>query len=130
MDNTGSNCIAILIDRRSGLETNVCRYATSLGREIGNDIIVSGDKTVSRQHANIQYVDGKFYVQDLGSKNGTRINGERIEKLEMLRSGDELTLGLSQFIFVLLPAKMLGASVSSKRTETIAEPAKPCHVPG
>ena len=119
MQDTAGNSVAILVDRRTGSEFNVSRYSTSLGRDLGCDLVINLDKTISRQHANIVYVDGKFYLQDLQSKNGTRLNGKKVQDRLELRSGDEITLGLTQLIFVLLPSHFLTPVSEKNRTETL-----------
>lgn len=124
MDDAGS-CIAILVDKRTGEEFNIRRYATSIGREIGNDLIIASDKTISRQHAQIQFKDGAFLVQDLNSKNGTRVNGSKVVELTKLKSGDEVSLGLTQMIFLLVPNRSNLDRIAAIRTETIPDPVIP-----
>ena len=51
------------------------------------------DTKVSRRHAYLQEVDGKVEVGDLGSSNGTFVNGRRIERPVMLAPGDSLRIG-------------------------------------
>lgn len=121
MENAGS-CIAILLDKRTGDEFNICRYATSIGREIGNDVVIVSDKTISRQHAQIQFKDGSFLLQDLLSKNGTRVNGKRITETTMLKSGDEVSLGLTQMIFLLVAEHTASTRrIGAAHTETIPD---------
>lgn len=117
-----ANSLAVLVDRRTGEEFSICRYSTSVGRDMGNDFVINEDKTISRQHALIQFVDGKFHVQDLESKNGTRLNGKRISAMVPLRSGDEISLGLTQLIFILIPKHCVELPVAATRTQTLAEP--------
>jgi diguanylate cyclase (GGDEF)-like protein len=50
------------------------------------------DEGISRAHAEIRVEDGRVHVRDLGSRNGTFLNGERADARE-LRDGDKLTLG-------------------------------------
>ncbi len=64
---------------------------TTIGRE-GCDITV-GDPDVSRRHAEIQVSSGEILISDLGSTNGTFVNGERIEQPRGLRDGDEVRIG-------------------------------------
>lgn len=123
LEDAGS-CIALLIDRRTGDEFNISRYAISIGRELGNDLAIVADKTISRQHAQIQFMDGEFHLQDLNSKNGTRLNGKKITRLAQLQSGDEICLGLTQLIFLLIPQTGVPA-VQSVKTETIVDPVVP-----
>ena len=64
----------------------------SLGRDTSNDIVLE-DPEVSRRHARI-YVQGNYYfIEDLGSTNGTSINGQRLVGPYQLQSGDLITLG-------------------------------------
>lgn len=52
-----------------------------------------GSSTVSRHHARILVADGKALLEDLGSKNGTMVNGTRIDRSSPLQDGDEIRLG-------------------------------------
>jgi pSer/pThr/pTyr-binding forkhead associated (FHA) protein len=49
--------------------------------------------TVSRHHARIRIAEGEARLEDLGSKNGTLLNGARIDHSAPLRDGDEIRLG-------------------------------------
>ena len=57
--------------------------------------------TVSKRHARIRVLEGNHVLEDLGSKNGTKVNGNRIEKLVTLKDGSELTFGDMRFEFRL-----------------------------
>jgi hypothetical protein len=61
--------------------------------------IVLGDPNVSRQHAEIRPRGGSWVLTDLGSTNGSTVNGRRIDRPEVLKPGDELELGTSRLIF-------------------------------
>lgn len=65
-----------------------------LGRDLANEIIIS-DPEVSRRHARFFIRDENVFVEDLGSTNGTFLNGDRISSPQQLRSGDVITLGES-----------------------------------
>lgn len=69
----------------------------TIGRSKSNTVVVS-DPYVSRHHAWISRRDGSFYIEDLGSSNGTLLNGLYIDR-EPLRSGDELSFGRSRARF-------------------------------
>jgi diguanylate cyclase (GGDEF)-like protein len=51
------------------------------------------DDAASRRHASLQVIDGHAFIEDLGSRNGTWINGERIEGARPLRDGDKIQIG-------------------------------------
>jgi hypothetical protein len=62
-----------------------------IGRSSSCDLMLS-DPTVSRRHARLIHRGGKWVLQDLGSTNGTALNGRKVGRCE-LRPGDELLLG-------------------------------------
>jgi adenylate cyclase len=70
---------------------------TSLGRHPSNTLRLV-DREVSKEHAVIERVGKEFVLKDLGSSNGTFVNGRRVKELK-LRDGDEIALGSSRLIF-------------------------------
>jgi ABC transport system ATP-binding/permease protein len=65
----------------------------TIGRVPENDVVLPGDG-ISRRHAEIRRYGGGWAIADLGSKNGTRINGERLhEDRRLLRTGDAIGIG-------------------------------------
>jgi pSer/pThr/pTyr-binding forkhead associated (FHA) protein len=74
-----------------GFEIPVDRDWLVIGRGRTADLVLS-EATISRAHAAIGYEKGTFFVQDLGSTNGTGVNGKR-EPRTTLRDGDEVQLG-------------------------------------
>ncbi len=69
------------------------RPVTSIGRSSMNDLPVA-DKMLSRQHARIvRDSNGGLSVEDLGSRNGTFLNGERLVSIQPLKPGDRITVG-------------------------------------
>lgn len=71
---------------------------TSIGRALDNDIVL-GEAEVSRHHARIEYHNGSFELIDLGSTNGTSVNGIPIARSK-LRDGDIISLGTARLEFV------------------------------
>jgi pSer/pThr/pTyr-binding forkhead associated (FHA) protein len=67
------------------------RGQITLGRSSSCQLVFDDD-TVSRRHAALVSRDGAWHVVDLGSSNGTYVNGRRVIDAEV-RPGDELTLG-------------------------------------
>jgi transcriptional regulator with GAF, ATPase, and Fis domain len=71
----------------------------TLGRDAANGVPVI-DLSVSRRHCMLLGQDGKFQVRDLGSRNGTVVNGEAVQE-RFLKHGDELGIGDSVFLFLV-----------------------------
>lgn len=69
--------------------------SATVGRRNSNDLIIS-DNAVSGTHCELTLDDGKVYIEDLNSTNGTFIDGERISRAE-LKNGDILILGKMSF---------------------------------
>lgn len=65
----------------------------TIGRDPGNDIVVSSDPSVSRRHARLQKSGEMWRVFDLGSSNGTFVNGLRVRNGTVVRPGDRLQIG-------------------------------------
>lgn len=71
---------------------------TSAGRSTESDVFLD-DVTVSRSHAVFERrPDGSWFVRDLGSLNGTYVNGEQVDETK-LASGDEVQVGLFKLVF-------------------------------
>lgn len=75
----------------------------SIGRVEQNDIVLV-EPGISRNHAAIRDEHGVFILEDLGSANGTRLNGEQIAEGEVLRDGDYITLSQTTMQFSSLEA--------------------------
>jgi predicted component of type VI protein secretion system len=70
-----------------------------IGRAEDSDLVIS-DRTVSRHHASlIHYDDGGWVIRDLGSKNGTRVNGVPVDVEAAIEPGDELGFGAAVMRF-------------------------------
>jgi pSer/pThr/pTyr-binding forkhead associated (FHA) protein len=73
----------------------------TLGRELDCDVVLDSP-TVSRHHARVWPEGSRFGIQDLGSRNGTRVNGHLVTSAAELRDGDRLTLADVDLQFRLL----------------------------
>ena len=70
---------------------------TTLGRHPANTLRLA-DREVSKEHASIEKAGNGFVLKDLGSSNGTYVNGRRVRDLR-LKDGDEIALGNSRLVF-------------------------------
>lgn len=75
-----------------GMAFDITKDVTVMGRDVSNDIVV-GDSEISRQHARISRTPGGYVLEDLGSTNGTYVNGERLAAPQVLNPGDMIGLG-------------------------------------
>jgi hypothetical protein len=71
---------------------------TILGRSAQNDIQITGDPTVGRQHAKILEHNGRFKIVDLGTKNYTRVNNHILREPMLLEQDDEIQCGDNTFM--------------------------------
>ncbi|GAB4549594.1 MAG: hypothetical protein Kow0063_44430 [Anaerolineae bacterium] len=83
-------------------QTFELRGEVHLGRSRTNAIALSDGK-VSRNHARLDPVRNTYILTDLGSANGTFVNGVRITQPVRLRDGDSLQVGDTQFVFHTRP---------------------------
>jgi predicted component of type VI protein secretion system len=80
---------------------DITKDVTVLGRDVSNDIVI-GDSEISRQHSRISRTPGGYVLEDLGSTNGTYVNGERLVAARALNPGD--TLGLGENVTLMFSA--------------------------
>jgi DNA-directed RNA polymerase specialized sigma24 family protein len=80
----------------------------TIGREQGNDLQL-GDEGVSRFHARIEIHNGELVLTDLGSTNGTRVNGAAV-KTHRLQAGDQVGIGRCLLCFDLEPGGATAAA--------------------
>lgn len=69
------------------------RDRITLGRSSANELCYPDDAGLSRQHVAIERKEGQWQVEDLGSKNGTLLNGQRVERATPFRPGDRISAG-------------------------------------
>jgi predicted DNA binding protein len=91
----------------------------TVGKDPGNDVVFTHDRTVSRWHLLLESLGAVWVVRDLGSRNGTRVNGELLRSERVLRPGDELRLGNSRLVYRAGQASRAGAE---DRTEVGEQP--------
>ena len=84
------------------------RGSVTIGRRAGN-ILLATDDLVSEYHTSIRLgdpdpTDGEptFWIADMNSRNGTKVNGVKIDGRVRLQNGDEIGIGRSIFVFMML----------------------------
>lgn len=88
-----------------------------LGRGTNCDIIIP-DRQVSRHHARISHRKGGYFLEDLGSKNGTHLNGRMIDEGRYLNDGDIVQIALAQeLVYVSADSTVpLGKEIEANKT--------------
>lgn len=120
----------LVISDDEGKTTTVplVRDEITIGRKEGNTIRLT-DRNVSRRHAKLQKQNGGYVLQDLGSYNGTVINGTRLSDQRALKMGDQIVIGDYKLNIVeesaaqVAPAAAPAASAASV-VETYEAPAQ------
>ena len=93
-----------LINRMDSLPFKIKEYypideAISLGRHGDNDIVIK-DPYISKEHFQIVEDEGKYYLEDLNSSNGTYLNEDMVLDVAKLMNGDIIRIGQIEFLFV------------------------------
>ncbi|MCY7374551.1 MAG: FHA domain-containing protein [Pyrinomonadaceae bacterium] len=92
---------------------------TTLGRTTDNNVSFASDSNVSRYHAEIEWRDGDFWLIDLGSSNGTTLNGAAVKDDKKLKDGDEIRLGgTSKAVLSLGEKKTEETSAATQREDS------------
>ena len=81
---------------RHGVVVHLGAAVTTVGRHHSADVVIN-DPVISRKHAELALSGDGYFLRDLGSKNGTFVNQQNIEKSQhLLTDGDEISFGTSQ----------------------------------
>ncbi len=75
------------------------RDRVTIGKDEHNDLVVDDDPTISRLHGALERFAAGWCMTDLGSSNGTYLNGERIWGQHRVRHGDEIRVGRTRLVF-------------------------------
>lgn len=94
----GTGMLVVVRGPNAGSRYLIDQDFTTVGRHPDSHIFLD-DVTVSRRHAEIHRRDDGILAHDLGSLNGTYVNGERVDD-KLLSHGDEVQIGRFKFMFV------------------------------
>jgi pSer/pThr/pTyr-binding forkhead associated (FHA) protein len=91
----------------------------TIGRDSSNGVAIN-DAEVSRKHARLTFQGGKYVLEDLGSTNGTFVNGQRLAGPVVLKSGDVVSLGEQIVLMYDALSADAGATIISSRKSAAA----------
>jgi len=118
--------MAELVVSSDGVETqhvHLIKDRTTLGRRHHNDVALS-DLSVSGMHCVFERGDsGAIWLMDVGSTNGTYVNGERIQRRQ-LEDQDVVTVGIYSIRFLLQPPVAVAGQTSPMRLEALGAPGR------
>jgi hypothetical protein len=92
---------AFLFNKFTKERFELSHSVSKIGRDRSNNIAINSDHHISRYQAWILHSKGKFWVEDLGSTNGTLVNGKPITVRMQIVAGDRITFGKTELIFVV-----------------------------
>ena len=100
----------------------------TIGRDSTNEIVIN-DAEVSRRHARLTFQGGKYVLEDLGSTNGTFVNGQRLAGPRVLKSGEVVSFG-EQIVLVFEATNIdAGATMVSPRAAAVPSVQRPIAPP-
>ena len=109
--------LTLVLGRKPVQVYNLDQNRVRIGREAGVDIIID-NPGVSRLHAELRKEGDGWTVTDMGSANGTFLNGQKISATQLIKAGDEIGLGK----FSLLFEKALAAPAPAATARPAAAP--------
>ena len=108
---------------QAGMSFPLTRNEAVIGREEGLDIALQ-DPESSRRHARISWQADRFGIEDMGSTNGTFVNGVQITSPQVLNPGDSIGVGQTALVFQIAGPQM-GAPQYQSPSPHAAAPAPP-----
>jgi hypothetical protein len=88
--------VLVLVEGKGPQSTDLVPPETLIGRDAGCHVSIP-ESSVSSRHARIYHSDGEWYVEDLGSTNGTFVNDRPLTRPVVLRPGDTVSIGRATF---------------------------------
>ena len=100
----------------------------TIGRDATNDIVIN-DAEVSRRHARLTFQGGKYVLEDLGSTNGTFVNGQRLAGPRVLKAGEVVSFGEQIILVFEVNTVDAGATMVSPRAAAVPSSSRPIGPP-
>ncbi len=100
----------------------------TIGRDSTNEIVIN-DAEISRRHSRLTFQGGKYVLEDLGSTNGTFVNGQRLAGPRVLKAGEVVSFG--EQIMLVFEANTVdpGATMISPRASAVPSVSRPVSAP-
>lgn len=117
----GSARLLVRIGAQPETEYKLTQATTIVGRESINDLVLD-DPEVSRRHCRVILDEEGYLIEDLGSTNGTFVNGQRVTMPTVLYHGDTIELGKTVRVVFLNEAPELGPEPDADLTQPIVRP--------
>ena len=100
----------------------------TIGRDSTNEITIN-DAEISRRHARLTFQGGKYVLEDLGSTNGTFVNGQRLAGPRVLKAGEVVSFGEQIVLVFEVSTNDPGATMVSPRAAAVPSVARPFSPP-
>ena len=100
----------------------------TIGRDSTSDVSIN-DAEVSRRHARLTFQGGKYVLEDLGSTNGTFVNGQRLAGPRVLKAGEIVSFGEQIVLVFEVITSDPGATMVSPRAAAIPSTSRPVTPP-
>lgn len=109
---------------QAGMSFVISGNQVVLGREEGLDIVLQ-DPEASRRHARISWQGGRHLIEDLGSTNGTFVNGMQITMPQSLNPGDSIGIGQTALVFQVFGTEASPTTYQASPQQMSAVPSAP-----
>jgi len=96
----------------------------NIGRDSANEITIN-DAEISRHHARLTFQGGKYVLEDLGSTNGTFVNGQRLAGPRVLKAGEVVSFGEQVVLVFEVTTNDPGATMVSPRAAAVPSASRP-----
>lgn len=93
---------AMLVNNETNERYPLSQSVSKIGRDKANNISLHNDSYISRHHAWVLFIKGNYFVEDLGSTNGTLLNGEVLSERKQIFPGDRIKFGRTELVFEIL----------------------------
>ena len=90
---------AMLVNKETNERYPLSQSVSKVGRDKANNISLNNDSYISRHHAWVLFIKGNYFVEDLGSTNGTLLNGDVLSERKQIFPGDRIKFGRTELVF-------------------------------